>query len=115
MLIRIQRVSLFLDFTPTPVSVFHHEPTDTGMPSLSAAVICTICLILYQMSTSMRNDAQLLLLNKDDVEKLLTMDQVLAAVKRAFVLHSESKGRVFPVVREQLSTGGIFGIKSGDG
>jgi alanine dehydrogenase len=62
----------------------------------------------------MRNDAQLLLLNKDDVEKLLTMDQVLAAVKRAFVLHSESKGRVFPVVREQLSTGGIFGIKSGD-
>ena len=62
----------------------------------------------------MRNDAQLLLLNKDEVEKLLTMDEVLAAVKRAFVLHSESNGRVFPVVREQLSHGAVFGIKAGD-
>lgn len=64
--------------------------------------------------TTMRNDAQLLLLNKGEVEKLLTMDEVLAAVKRAFVLHSESSGRVFPVVREQLRNGAIFGIKSGD-
>ncbi|MFM0337674.1 ornithine cyclodeaminase family protein [Paraburkholderia fungorum] len=62
----------------------------------------------------MRNDAQLLLLNKGEVEKLLTMDEVLSAVKRAFVLHSQSNGRVFPVVREQLSNGAIFGIKSGD-
>jgi alanine dehydrogenase len=34
-------------------------------------------------------------------------------VREAFVLHSEGEGRVFPVVREALSTGGVFGIKSG--
>jgi ornithine cyclodeaminase len=62
----------------------------------------------------MRNDATLLLLNSDDVETLLTVDAVLPAVHRAFVLHYEGKGRVFPLVRERLSTGGVFGIKSGD-
>ncbi|ACC72915.1 hypothetical protein Bphy_3784 [Paraburkholderia phymatum STM815] len=62
----------------------------------------------------MPNDATLLLLNRDDVEQLLTVDDVLAAMQRAFVLHSEAKGRVFPVVREPLATGGLFGIKSGD-
>jgi hypothetical protein len=28
---------------------------------------------------------------------------------RAFALHSRGEGRVFPVVREQLHTGGVFG------
>ena len=37
-----------------------------------------------------------------------------AAVREAFVLHSQRAGRVFPVVREKLHTGGVFGIKSGD-
>ncbi|MBN3765704.1 ornithine cyclodeaminase family protein [Burkholderia sp. Ac-20365] len=62
----------------------------------------------------MPNDATLLLLNKDDVEQLLTIDDVLSATHRAFVLHAEGQGRVFPVVREKLATGGVFGIKSGD-
>ena len=41
-------------------------------------------------------------------------DEVLQAVREAFVLHSRGEGRVFPVVREKLITGGVFGIKSGD-
>ena len=62
----------------------------------------------------MRNEARLLLIDKSVVESLLLPDDVLAAVREAFVLHSQGEGRVFPVVREALSTGGVFGIKSGD-
>ncbi|MEH3087895.1 MAG: ornithine cyclodeaminase family protein [Xylophilus ampelinus] len=57
---------------------------------------------------------RLLMLNKEHVETLLEPDGVLSAVREAFALHSERAGRVFPVVRERLDTGGIFGIKSGD-
>ncbi len=63
---------------------------------------------------AMSNSSRLLLLNKDEVEALLQPDMALQAVREAFVLHSQGKGRVFPVVRERLDTGGIFGIKSGD-
>ncbi|MGJ7607803.1 ornithine cyclodeaminase family protein [Variovorax sp. LT1R20] len=59
-------------------------------------------------------DALLLLLDKHQVNALLSPDDVLHAVREAFVLHSDREGRVFPVVREPLSTGGVFGIKSGD-
>ncbi|MBN8756537.1 MULTISPECIES: ornithine cyclodeaminase family protein [Variovorax] len=59
-------------------------------------------------------DARLLLLDKNQVDTLLSPDDVLRAVREAFVLHSEREGRVFPVVREPLKTGGVFGIKSGD-
>ncbi len=62
----------------------------------------------------MRENAQLLLLDKSHVESLLQPDEVLAAVREALILHSDAAGRVFPVVREKLSTGGVFGIKSGD-
>jgi alanine dehydrogenase len=62
----------------------------------------------------MRSDASLLLLDKGAVEVLLLPDDVLQAVREAFTLHSRREGRVFPVVREALATGGIFGIKSGD-
>lgn len=61
----------------------------------------------------MPNNAQLLLLDKNDVENLLQADEVLQAVREAFVLHSLGEGRVFPVVREKLVTGGVFGIKAG--
>ncbi|MGJ7500903.1 ornithine cyclodeaminase family protein [Variovorax sp. ZT5P49] len=60
------------------------------------------------------SEAQLLLLDKHQVDALLSPDDVLQAVREAFVLHSEREGRVFPVVREPLRTGGVFGIKSGD-
>lgn len=62
----------------------------------------------------MPSDAELLLLDKDAVEALLIPDDVLHAVREAFTLHSRREGRVFPVVREALAGGGIFGIKSGD-
>ena len=62
----------------------------------------------------MPSNTLLLLLNRDEVEALLQPDMALQAVREAFVLHSQGKGRVFPVVREALDTGGLFGIKSGD-
>lgn len=62
----------------------------------------------------MSNNAELVLLDKAAVETLLRPDDVLQAVREAFELHSRGEGRVFPVVRESLSTGGVFGIKSGD-
>ena len=62
----------------------------------------------------MRSEARLLMVDKQAVESLLIHDDVLLAVREAFSLHSERKGRVFPVVREPLSSGAIFGIKSGD-
>lgn len=58
--------------------------------------------------------ARLLLLDRDQVASLLVPDDILAAVHQAFVLHSQGEGRVFPLVREKLATGGVFGIKSGD-
>jgi ornithine cyclodeaminase len=62
----------------------------------------------------MRSEARLLLVDKAAVEALLLPDDVMSAVREAFTLHSQGEGRVFPVIREALSTGGIFGIKSGD-
>ena len=59
-------------------------------------------------------DATLLLLDKNAVEQLLTPPEVTQAVREAFLLHGRREGRVFPVVREKLPTGGVFGIKSGD-
>jgi ornithine cyclodeaminase len=62
----------------------------------------------------MRSEASLLLLDKDAVEQLLTPAEVTQAVREAFVLHGRQEGRIFPVMREQLASGGVFGIKSGD-
>lgn len=62
----------------------------------------------------MRNNAQLLLLDMHAAESLLNIDSVLAAVERAFELHRLREGRVFPVIRESLKTGGVFGVKAGD-
>ena len=59
-------------------------------------------------------DATLLLVDKNAVEQLLTPPEVTQAVREAFLLHGRREGRVFPVVREKLPTGGVFGIKSGD-
>ena len=62
----------------------------------------------------MPSDATLLLVDKLAVDAVLVADDVLLAVLEAFVLHSQREGRVFPVIREPLATGGIFGIKAGD-
>ncbi len=62
----------------------------------------------------MSNNAELVLLDKAVVESLLQPEDVLRAVREAFELHSRGEGRVFPVVREALRNGCVFGIKSGD-
>lgn len=62
----------------------------------------------------MKPDAELLLLDTHVVQTLLQPDDVLAAVSDAFDLHQRGAGRVFPVIREPLATGGVFGIKAGD-
>jgi ornithine cyclodeaminase len=62
----------------------------------------------------MRSDARLLLLDRDQVAALLQADAVTAAVQEAFLLHSSREGRTFPLVREALPGGAVFGIKAGD-
>ncbi len=62
----------------------------------------------------MPHDAHLLLLDGPTVLKGLSPEAVLVAVREAFTLHSERAGRVFPLIREKLHTGGVFGIKAGD-
>jgi len=62
----------------------------------------------------MPQNAQLLLLDTRQVAALLNHDRVIDAVADAFKLHSAGAGRIFPVVREGLDTGAVFGIKSGD-
>ena len=62
----------------------------------------------------MPNNDTLILLNKHDVDALLTEDDALSAVHEAFSLHSRREGRSFPVIREPLPGGSIFGIKAGD-
>lgn len=66
------------------------------------------------MPTTPSNPAPLRLLDRDDVARLLTLDDALNATREAFCLHSREGGRSFPVVRERLAGDGIFGIKSGD-
>lgn len=62
----------------------------------------------------MRKQAQLLLLDRDTIAGLLTPAIALEATTTAFTLQGGRQGRSFPVVREALATGGVFGIKSGD-
>ena len=66
------------------------------------------------MASEGRAAQQLLLVDKATVEALLAPAAVIEAVREAFVLHAERRGRVFPVLREALPSGGIFGIKAGD-
>ena len=60
----------------------------------------------------MPDNARLLLLDRDQAAALLQPDDVLAAVREAFLLHAGGAGRIFPLVREALPAG-VFGIKSG--
>jgi len=67
-----------------------------------------------QHITSMPARHNLLLLDKHQVEQLLAPQEVLSAVREAFVLHGRRAGRVFPFIREKLPGGAVFGIKAGD-
>lgn len=53
------------------------------------------------------------MLSRDAVDDLLVPADVMTAIKEAFELHSRREGRVFPVIREPLEGGGVFGIKAG--
>lgn len=61
----------------------------------------------------MSKNMRLLLIDKDQVEALMSPHDALDATRDAFRLHGLGEGRVFPVVREKLASGGVFGIKSG--
>lgn len=61
----------------------------------------------------MPKNTGLLLIDRNQAESLLSFDDALEAAREAFRLHGMSQGRVFPVVREKLASGGVFGIKSG--
>jgi ornithine cyclodeaminase len=60
----------------------------------------------------MPDNASLLLLDRDQAGALLRPDDVLDAVREAFLLHASGAGKLFPLVREALPAG-VFGIKSG--
>ncbi len=66
-----------------------------------------------QTASAMPKHCSLMLLDKSFVEASLTFDAAENAVREAFILHSLRKGRGFPVIRERLADGSIFGIKSG--
>ncbi|MDQ1732378.1 MAG: hypothetical protein QOK10_2537 [Pseudonocardiales bacterium] len=61
-----------------------------------------------------KREGTLRLLDGGVVEQLLVADEVTAAVRDAYTLHSAGGGRVFPLVREKLPAGAVFGIKTGD-
>ena len=60
----------------------------------------------------MPGNSSLLLLDRDQAGALLRPDDVLDAVRDAFLLHASGAGKMFPLVREALPAG-VFGIKSG--
>lgn len=60
----------------------------------------------------MPDNARLLLLDRDQSGALLQADDVLDAVRDAFLLHAGGAEKIFPLVREALPDG-VFGIKSG--
>jgi len=48
-----------------------------------------------------------------DLAKLLTLSDVIPAIESAYLAAAQQAAQLYPVVREPLDTGGVFGIKSG--
>jgi ornithine cyclodeaminase len=44
---------------------------------------------------------------------MLTLSDVIPAIESAYLAASQQQARLYPVVREPLASGGVFGIKSG--
>jgi alanine dehydrogenase len=58
--------------------------------------------------------AEILILNRAELEELLTLDTMIPAVEKAFIAFAEGRTKAYPVVREKVQHHkGIFGIKSG--
>jgi ornithine cyclodeaminase len=58
--------------------------------------------------------ADILILNRSEVEELLTLETIIPVIEKAFIAFADGRSKAFPVVRERLAEHrGIFGIKSG--
>ncbi len=58
--------------------------------------------------------AEVLIINRSELEKLLTLEALLPVIESAFVAFTDGQMVAYPVVRELVSAHrGIFGIKSG--
>ena len=58
--------------------------------------------------------AEVLIINRSEMEKLLTLEALLPVIESAFVAFTDGQMVAYPVVRELVSAHrGIFGIKSG--
>lgn len=57
---------------------------------------------------------EILILNRSEVEELLTLDTMIPVIEKAFIAFAEGRTKAYPVVREKVQHHqGIFGIKSG--
>jgi ornithine cyclodeaminase len=52
-------------------------------------------------------------LSGGDLSKMLTLSDVIPAIESAYLAASQQQAQLYPVVREPLASGGVFGIKSG--
>jgi ornithine cyclodeaminase len=58
--------------------------------------------------------AEILILNRNELEKLLTLETLMPVIEKAFSAFAEGRTMAYPVVREKVKHHrGIFGIKSG--
>jgi alanine dehydrogenase len=58
--------------------------------------------------------AEILILNRSELEELLTLESMIPAIEKAFIAFAEGRTMAYPVVREKVKHHrGIFGIKSG--
>jgi len=61
--------------------------------------------------TTVRREVRVL--SGGDLSKMLTLSDVIPAIESAYLAASQQHAQLYPVVREPLATGGVFGIKSG--
>jgi alanine dehydrogenase len=58
--------------------------------------------------------AEILILNRSELEELLTLDTMIPEIEKAFIAFADGRTKAYPVVREKVQNHkGIFGIKSG--
>jgi len=58
--------------------------------------------------------ADILILNRSELEELLTLETLIPVIEKAFIAFAEGRTVAYPVVREKVKHHqGIFGIKSG--
>lgn len=63
-------------------------------------------------STILEKTSSILVLNQPTVEALFPLEAAIEVVERAFRAHATGEATLFPVVREPLGDGAVFGIKS---